>query len=89
MNKTELINQVAPIVGTQKMAKEAVECVLTAIADALAEDDTVQISGFGSFKVNQRKARTGRNPQTGAPMQIPAAKVPKFTPAKALKEAIQ
>jgi len=89
MNKTELINQVAPIVGTQKMAKEAVECVLTAIADALAENDTVQISGFGSFKVNQRKARTGRNPQTGAPMQIPAAKVPKFTPAKALKEAIQ
>jgi nucleoid DNA-binding protein len=89
MNKTELINQVAPIVGTQKMAKEAVECVLNAIADALAENDTVQISGFGSFKVNQRKARTGRNPQTGAPMQIPAAKVPKFTPAKALKEAIQ
>jgi nucleoid DNA-binding protein len=89
MNKTDLINQVAPVVGTQKMAKEAVDCVLTAIADALAKSETVQISGFGSFKVNERKARTGRNPQTGAPMQIPAAKVPKFTAGKALKDAVK
>jgi DNA-binding protein HU-beta len=89
MNKTELINQVVPVVGTQKMAKEAVDCVFDALADALSKSETVQISGFGSFKVSERKARTGRNPQTGAPMEIPAAKVPKFSPAKALKEAVK
>ena len=89
MNKTDLINQVAPVVGTQKMAKEAVDCVLNAISDALSKSETVQISGFGSFKVNERKARTGRNPQTGAPMEIPAAKVPKFMPGKALKDAVK
>ena len=80
--------EVAAIVGTQKMAKDAVNCVLQAITDALVKNDSVQISGFGSFKVSERKARTGRNPQTGAPIQIPAAKVPKFTPGKALKEAV-
>jgi len=89
MNKTDLINRVASILGTQKQAKEAVDCVLDTISDALAGSDTVQISGFGSFKVSERKARTGRNPQTGAPIQIPAGKVPKFVPGKALKEAVK
>ncbi len=88
MNKADLIDQVTAIVGTQKVAKDAVNCVLESISEALAQNDTVQLSGFGSFKVSERKARTGRNPQTGAPMQIPAAKVPKFSPAKALKEAV-
>ena len=88
MNKADLIEQVAAIVGTQKMAKDAVSCVFETITNALVKSDTVQISGFGSFKVSQRKARTGRNPQTGAPIQIPAAKVPKFSPGKALKEAV-
>ena len=89
MNKTDLINKVATVVGTQKQAKEAVDCVLDAITGALAGKDSVQIAGFGSFKVSERKARTGRNPQTGAPIQIPAAKVPKFVPGKALKEAVK
>ena len=88
MNKADLIDQVTAVVGTQRMAKDAVNCVLESIITALARNDTVQISGFGSFKVSERKARTGRNPQTGAPMQIPAAKVPKFSPGKALKEAV-
>ncbi len=88
MNKADIIEQVTAIVGTQKMAKEAVNCVLESISGALSKSDTVQISGFGSFKVSERKARTGRNPQTGAPIQIPAAKVPKFSPGKALKEAV-
>ena len=88
MNKADLIQQVTAIVGTQKMAKDVVNCVLDSISDALANNDTVQISGFGSFKVGERKARTGRNPQTGAPIQIPAARVPKFSPGKALKEAV-
>lgn len=88
MNKTELVNQVASILGTQKQAKEAVDCVFDTITSALAKNESVQISGFGSFKVNERKARTGRNPQTGASIQIPAAKVPKFVAGKALKEAV-
>ena len=89
MNKADLVNKVASIVGTQKQAKEVVDSVLGAITDALAKQDTVQIAGFGSFKVNERKARTGRNPQTGASIQIPASKVPKFTPGKALKDAVK
>lgn len=88
MNKAELVSKVAAIVGTQKQAKEVVDCMLDAITDALANQDTVQIAGFGSFKVNHRKARTGRNPRTGASIQIPAAKVPKFTAGKALKDAV-
>lgn len=89
MNKTELVAKVAAVVGTQKLAKEAVDCVLDTIAEALAKDDTVQIAGFGSFKVSERQARTGRNPQSGATIQIAARKVPKFVPGKALKDAVQ
>jgi nucleoid DNA-binding protein len=88
MNKTDLIAKVATVVGTQKQAKEAVDCVLDAITKALAGNDTVQIAGFGSFKVSERKARTGRNPQSGASINIPARKVPKFLAGKALKDAV-
>lgn len=89
MNKADLVNKVASVVGTQKQAKEVVDCVLDAITDALSKQDNVQIAGFGTFKVNERKSRTGRNPQTGASIQIPASKVPKFTPGKALKDAVK
>ena len=89
MNKTDLINQVAAVVGTQKQAKEAVDCVFKSIADALSGSDTVQISGFGSFKVSDRKARTGRNPQTGEAIQIPAGRVPRFVAGKTLKDAVK
>ena len=88
MNKTDLIAKVATVIGTQKQAKEAVECVLDAITEALANQDSVQIAGFGSFKVSERKARTGRNPQSGASIDIPARKVPRFIPGKALKDAV-
>ena len=88
MNKADLISKVADMVETQKLAKEIVDTLVGAISDALAQNDSVQIAGFGTFKVNQRKARVGRNPQTGESIQIPAAKVPKFVAAKALKEAI-
>lgn len=88
MNKTDLISKVADIVGTQKQAKETVDCVFDAISEALAKKDAVQISGFGTFKVSARKARTGRNPQSGAEIQIPARNVPKFAPGKALKDAV-
>jgi nucleoid DNA-binding protein len=65
-----------------------VDCVLDAISDALAKKDSVQISGFGTFKVSERKARTGRNPQSGAEIKISARNVPKFVPGKALKDAV-
>jgi len=89
MNKADLINEVAEVVGTQKLAKEAVDCVIKVISDSLAKNDTVQISGFGSFKVSERKARTGRNPQTGQAIEIPAGKVPRFVAGKALKDAVK
>lgn len=88
MNKADLIDKVAAVVGSQKLAKEAVDCLLGAITEALAVKDAVQIAGFGSFKVSERKARTGRNPQSGMPIEIPARKVPRFIPGKALKDAV-
>lgn len=89
MNKADLIHHVTCIVGTQKQAKETVDSVFDAITQALAKNESVQISGFGSFRVSERKARIGRNPQTGDPIQIPAGKVPKFSAGKALKEAVK
>ena len=89
MNKADLINEVAKVVNTKKMAQDAVETVFAAIAQSMKKNESVTVVGFGTFKVNQRKARIGRNPQTGASINIPARKVPAFTPGKALKEAIQ
>lgn len=88
MNKTDLVAKLSGVVGTQKLAKEAVDCLLDSIVEALANKDTVQIAGFGSFKVGQRQARTGRNPQTGETIQIAARNTPKFVPGKALKDAV-
>ena len=89
MNKGDLINEVAKVVSTKKEAQEAVDCVLSSITKALKKGDTVTLIGFGTFKVTQRKARKGRNPQTGAEINIKASKAPKFTPGKALKEAVK
>ena len=88
MNKTDLVAKLASVVGTQKLAKEAVDCVLDSITEALVNKETVQIAGFGSFKVGQRQARTGRNPQTGATIEISARNTPKFIPGKGLKDAV-
>lgn len=86
MNKTELVNAVAE---TTKMSKKdvtaAVDAVFEAISGALAEGDKVQLVGFGNFEVRDRQARTGRNPQSGEEIQIPATKVPAFKPGKTLK----
>ena len=89
MNKGELINEVAKVVSTKKEAQEAVDCVFSSITKALKKGDTVTLIGFGTFKVTQRKARKGRNPQTGEEIDIKASKAPKFTPGKALKEAVK
>ena len=88
MNKGDLVNAVAEVVSTKKEAQEAVDCVFDTIKAALKRNETVQVIGFGSFKVNKREARKGRNPQTGAEIQIAARRVPKFVPGKALKDAV-
>jgi DNA-binding protein HU-beta len=88
MNKGDLINEVAKVASTKKEAQEAVDCVLSSITKAMKTGDTVSLVGFGTFKVVERKARKGRNPQTGEEIDIKASKAPKFTPGKALKEAV-
>ena len=88
MNKGDLINEVAKVVSTKKEAQEAVDCVLSSITKTLKKGDTVTLIGFGTFKVTQRKARKGRNPQTGEEIDIKASNAPKFTPGQALKEAV-
>ena len=88
MNKGDLIKEVAKVVKTKKEAKAALDCVFSSITKALKKKDTVTLVGFGTFKVGQRKARKGRNPQTGEEIKIKAKKVAKFVPGKALKDAI-
>ena len=88
MNKTDLVNEVAKVVNTKKEAQAAVDCIFSTITDALKNNDTVTLVGFGTFKVNQRNARTGRNPGTGEEIKIKAKNVPKFVAGKALKDAV-
>lgn len=90
MNKTQLIDVIADKAGITKVqAKAALESTLGAITESLKDGDPVQLVGFGTFKVNHRNARTGRNPQTGKEIQIAAANVPAFVSGKALKEAVK
>jgi len=88
MNKGDLVNEVAKVVSTKKEAKAAVDCVFSTITKTLKKNKPVTLVGFGTFKVNKRKARQGRNPQTGAKIKIKARKVPKFAAGKALKDAV-
>ena len=88
MNKADLINEVANVVSTKKEAQAAVDCVLDSISQALKKGDVVTLVGFGTFKVVKRKARIGRNPQTGAEIKISASKAPKFVAGKGLKDAV-
>ena len=88
MNKGDLVKEVAKVVNTKKEAQAAVDCVFSTITNALKKKDAVTLIGFGTFKVAQRNARKGRNPQTGAEIKISAKKVPRFVPGKALKDAV-
>ena len=89
MNKTELTDAIAAKSGLNKtQAAEALNATIEAIKETLAKGEEVNLIGFGSFKVGERQARTGHNPQTGAAIKIAACKVAKFTPGKALKEAV-
>ena len=88
MNKADLVNEVANVVSTKTEAQAAVDCIFESIVNTLKNGDVVTLTGFGSFKVIKRKARTGRNPQTGAEIQISASNAPKFVPGKALKDTV-
>jgi len=89
VNKTELIDKIAESADISKAsAARTLESMLDAITSSLKEADPVVLVGFGTFTVKERAARTGRNPQTGAPIAIKAARVPGFKPGKALKDAL-
>lgn len=89
MNKSELIATIAENANISKTAAEkALSTVLETVTDQLAKGESVALVGFGTFQVTERAARTGRNPQTGAAIQIPASKNPSFKAGKALKDAV-
>jgi len=89
MNKNELIAAVAEEASLSKAnAQSAVDAVFSAISGELKKGGDVRLVGFGNFSVSRREASTGRNPQTGAEVQIPARNVPKFSAGKGLKDAV-
>ena len=89
VNKTELIEHIATNADISKAAAaRALESTIEAVKKTLKKGGTVSLVGFGTFAVGKRAARTGRNPRTGATLKIKAAKVPKFRPGKALKDAL-
>lgn len=89
MNKTELVAAMADKAGlTKKDADAALKAFTEVVEETLKAGDSIQLVGFGTFEVAERAERTGRNPQTGAKMVIPASKAPKFKAGKALKDAL-
>jgi len=89
MNKGELIEAVASATGSTKAdATRAIDATISAISGALKKGDSVTLIGFGTFKVSKRAARTGRNPQTGAELKIPARTVPAFKAGAGLKAVV-
>jgi len=89
MNKGELVERMAQAAGISKTAADsALNAFMDAVTDALESGDKVVLVGFGTFSVSERKARTGRNPQTGKPMKIPAKKVVKFKAGSKLAQAV-
>jgi len=90
MNKTELLDAVATKSElTKQDSKKAVDALFETISNTLAKEEKIQLVGFGTFEIRERAERTGRNPQTGEEMTIPASKVPAFKPGKELKEAVK
>ncbi|AMD00470.1 MULTISPECIES: HU family DNA-binding protein [Halomonas] len=89
MNKSELIEAIAASADIPKAAAtRALDAMVDTVTDSLKSGETVSLVGFGTFSVKERAARTGRNPQTGEPIQISAAKVPTFKAGKALKDSV-
>lgn len=89
MNKMELVSAMADKTGlSKKDAEVALKAFTDVVAEELKKGEKIQLVGFGTFEVSERAARTGRNPQTGKEMTIPASKSPKFKAGKALKDSI-
>lgn len=88
MTKGELIDAVSEVLNSKSEAKAVVDSLLENITNALKKGDSVTLTGFGTFKVSKRKARNGRNPQTGEQIKIKARNVPQFVAGKKLKEAV-
>jgi DNA-binding protein HU-beta len=89
VNKSELIEAIAASADIPKAAaSRALDAMVDTVTDSLKKGETVALVGFGTFTVKERAARTGRNPQTGDPIEISAAKVPSFKAGKALKDAV-
>ena len=89
MNKQELVASIAEKAGMTKAdAARALDATVAAVTEALRQDETVTLVGFGSFYVGERAARTGRNPRSGKNIKIKAAKVPKFRAGKGLKDSV-
>ena len=89
MNKSELIEHIADKADISKAAAgRALDAMIGGVTTTLKKGGTVSLVGFGTFAVTKRAARTGRNPRTGAAIKIKSAKVPKFKPGKALKDAV-
>ena len=89
MIKVDIINEVAKAADITKVRAEvAVEAVLEAMKDALMKGERIELRGFGSFRIRQRRSRQGRNPKTGDKVDVPAKKIPYFKPGKELKELI-
>lgn len=89
MNKSDLVDAIAKSADISKAAAaRALDATVESIKKALKKGDTVSLVGFGTFKVGKRAARNGRNPRTGATIKIKAAKVPKFSAGKGLKDAV-
>lgn len=90
MTKADLVAQVSKKADlTSKGAKDSVNAVFSTISDAMKRGEKVVITGFGTFMVRKRASRKGRNPQTGADIQIPATKTPGFTAGKSLKRLVK
>ena len=89
MNKEELVQEIAKKAKvTQKEAAEVLNGFIETVQKSVSKGQKVTLVGFGTFEVRERAARTGRNPQTGAPINIPAGKVPAFKAGKAFKDAV-
>lgn len=89
MNKQELVSAIAEKSGLTKVDSEkALNGMIEAVKNSMSRGESIQLVGFGTFSVSERSARTGRNPQTGKEIQIPAKKIAKFKPGKALSESI-
>lgn len=90
MTKTQLVDAVQSRTGlTRKQSADAVEAVLQTVEEVLGRGGEVALTGFGKFSVSEREARLGKHPRTGEPMQIAATRVPKFSPASGLKQAVR